>query len=591
MESPGKVNVWAELDGVTSAKIPITVKQPEAKITNLPKNGISGENTYILKDGTTHQLGIDLNPKDVEGTTFKWESKNENVATIDEVTGKITTLSEGETIIYYCAQIGGTHSVTDVFTLKVISVNSIEITNTTVDDTIRVGDVCNLNATVKPVNKFNQSVYWLSGNRQIATVNASGKVTCKNVGTVKIYAVSVWDSSIQGEITINVLPKVTGVTITNIPLDDTLYIGDNYALEVAITQRSVVPVVWSSSNTTVAEINPNTGVVIAKKAGTATITARIDNTLFDTFELKVKNGSVTILTDEEGYPKVTFNSQDKEWLCVNYDLINGDNTEYLYSVMNNRAERNLFKNPAEKDFSYKTYTDDEIKLLYSIDPYGVAHYVSHYAHQYDTSKPLSEILAYKDRIFKVLFGRDPDYFERGLNAKLEVEYYKTENKSNLNVVISESEALFGLHTLYDGFVIHTAAMAGVNILCSILNCSIKTKSKLRDVFDLFKYLYLSVVGIGETINDNFYNFAVTTSAGEISEFGETVNDTSFCVAFDILGVCESVLDVISSFRPTNFNKNIVYNYSANTHYDVYINLEKEGWVKVQEIVNALETLY
>ena len=68
------------------------------------------------------------------------------------------------------------------------------------------------------------------------------------------------------------------------------------------------------------------------------------------------------------------------------------------------------------------YTDDEIKLLYAIDPYGVAKYVQEYADSlteddcpiiYRTGNwiqdSLRATLNYKDSIFEVLYNRKPMY--------------------------------------------------------------------------------------------------------------------------------------------------------------------------------------
>jgi hypothetical protein len=85
-----------------------------------------------------------------------------------------------------------------------------------------------------------------------------------------------------------------------------------------------------------------------------------------------------------------------------------------------------------------------VTLLYAIDPHGVADYVKSYAEKFGREYYGVE---YKDRVFKLLFGRDPDYYEYFTGGR----WYITYERENLDHVLSESELLFGAHEIRDGY--------------------------------------------------------------------------------------------------------------------------------------------
>ena len=73
--------------------------------------------------------------------------------------------------------------------------------------TIKVEGTYTLSATVKPDNATNKNVEWSSSNEEIATVNASGKVTGVKVGEAVITAKCKADPSVKGSCTITVEAK------------------------------------------------------------------------------------------------------------------------------------------------------------------------------------------------------------------------------------------------------------------------------------------------------------------------------------------------------------------------------------------------
>lgn len=105
---------------------------------------------------------------------------------------------------------------------------------------------------------------WSSSNKKVAVVNAAGKVAAKAKGTVvikakfrkKTYSCKIWVET----------PRINKTSAT-------LYTNRSYSLKILGTRQKVS---WKSSKPSVVAVNKN-GKIIARKAGTAVITATITN--------------------------------------------------------------------------------------------------------------------------------------------------------------------------------------------------------------------------------------------------------------------------------------------------------------------------
>ena len=107
-----------------------------------------------------------------------------------------------------------------------------------------------------------KKVTWKTSNSKIATVK-KGKVTAKKKGTVTISA-KVSGKTYKCKITVEE-PKIS---ITKY----TMNVGKKYTLKLTGTKQKVA---WSTSNSKVATVSSK-GKVTAKKAGKATITAKVN---------------------------------------------------------------------------------------------------------------------------------------------------------------------------------------------------------------------------------------------------------------------------------------------------------------------------
>ena len=139
-----------------------------------------------------------------------------------------------------------------------------------------IGQSSQLTVTLKDANGnvlTGRTVTWSSDNGSVATVSGTGLVTAAGVGTATITATSEGKSG-TASVTVSSIP-VASVTVS--PATASLMAGQTVQLTATLKDANGNiltgrPVTWSSNTTSVATVN-STGLVTAKVAGTATITA------------------------------------------------------------------------------------------------------------------------------------------------------------------------------------------------------------------------------------------------------------------------------------------------------------------------------
>ncbi|MDR3140682.1 MAG: Ig-like domain-containing protein [Tannerellaceae bacterium] len=142
---------------------------------------------------------------------------------------------------------------------------------------LQAGETATLSATLSPANATNRNITWRSAAATVAAVDATGRVTALSAGSALIQAISndgyhiaACNVTVQGAASVE---HVTGVTLNYTQME--MHPGEVAALQAIISPAgaSNKAVVWSSSNTAVAEITVN-GTLIAFEPGTTTITVQ-----------------------------------------------------------------------------------------------------------------------------------------------------------------------------------------------------------------------------------------------------------------------------------------------------------------------------
>ena len=212
-------------------------------------------------------------PTYAECTDVSWYSDNPSVASVNATSGYIYARSAGSTRIYAYATDGS--GASDYITVTVtgkVYVTSVALNRASIS--LEKGDRFTLTATVCPENATNRALCWRSTNTSVAEVN-NGIVTAKASGYAYIYAEATDGSGKYARCYVHVTRDVLVTSVTVEPSSKTMTVGESAYLYAVVCPEDAINrgVEWKSSNNTVATVNPDSGLVIAQNAGSATITA------------------------------------------------------------------------------------------------------------------------------------------------------------------------------------------------------------------------------------------------------------------------------------------------------------------------------
>ena len=206
----------------------------------------------------------------ISGATVFWSSADTNVVTVSSA-GVITGKSVGNTQI--AASSSGASAVATV-TVQQIPVASVAVLPSAA--TLVIGGSVTLQTVAYDANAnplTGRSIVWASSASQVATVDASGKVTAIAAGTATVSG-TVEGKTASSAITVTVIP-VAAVAV--IPGSAALDVGASKAFTAVATDANGNtlagrPVTWASANTSIATVS-TAGLVTGTGAGTTNITA------------------------------------------------------------------------------------------------------------------------------------------------------------------------------------------------------------------------------------------------------------------------------------------------------------------------------
>lgn len=158
---------------------------------------------------------------------------------------------------------------------EVVTVNSIQLSP---DKTpVYVGDSVKMTATVLPENAENKEVEWETSDSTVATIDASGTVTCVGAGNVYITAKAKDGSNVTAQYLLNVQKILVEGIMVSAP-SDTATVGEQVQLSAVIKPDNAMDktVIWDSSNEEIATVSEE-GKVTCKAAGDVTITATAED--------------------------------------------------------------------------------------------------------------------------------------------------------------------------------------------------------------------------------------------------------------------------------------------------------------------------
>ena len=253
-------------DGNASTSCKVTVKQPATSIVLKSTSGTDlSKTTMKISVGSSKTVKATLQPSNVTNTDVTWSSSDKKIATVSSK-GVVKGIKAGTVKI---TATSGDGAVSKTIKIKIYTpVKSVSLNKTSA--TLKEGGSTTITATVSPSTATYKTVEWTSSNYDVATVDENGKVTAKGVGYAIITA-----TTTQGEktatCTVSVVKPVKSISISETSLR--IEVGDKVTLKATVkpTDATNKTVSWKSSDKSVATVSAS-GVVTAKKLGTATIT-------------------------------------------------------------------------------------------------------------------------------------------------------------------------------------------------------------------------------------------------------------------------------------------------------------------------------
>lgn len=232
---------------------------------------VSPSSKIIKLDTWYHKAEATVCPCDADKPTVCWYSDDECVAAVNPTTGHIYGVSLGTARIYACACDGsGVQDYITVTVSRTVPVERITLNRSYIS--IEKDTSATLVASIFPEDATDKSLTWCSSNENVASV-ANGVVCGIRNGTATITATSSNGKSASCTVTVTGDILVTSIELT--PFNKTLNVGYSFFPSVTVcpTNATKKSVAWSSANSNIASVNPNSGLVYAKAVGTTTIYA------------------------------------------------------------------------------------------------------------------------------------------------------------------------------------------------------------------------------------------------------------------------------------------------------------------------------
>lgn len=281
------ITCTTEDGGFTDTTQIYVLETPVNSVTLSPK----GPAFYV---GETKQLTATVYPENAANKAVTWSSSDSTVASVD-ANGLVTGHKAGSAVITVTTVDG---SYTDSTKVNIMNIPVTSVTLTPESAELYVGETTQLTANVMPTDAADKSVTWSSSDSSVAMVDANGLVTAKKAGEATITCTTT-DGSYTDTALITVRNKlVTDVSVT--PENAEVIIGETVQLTATVVpvDATVKDVSWSSSDTSVADVDIN-GLVTTKKTGEVTITCTsVDGSLTDTATITVLPVSLVIASQK-----------------------------------------------------------------------------------------------------------------------------------------------------------------------------------------------------------------------------------------------------------------------------------------------------
>ena len=276
----GKAHIVASVgDGTLVDSCIVTVRCP-VKGVSLP------DRTLTLKKDEEKQLVATVYPERATDHTVSWKSSDPTVATVDELSGRVTALAPGRSATIVVTTADGAHTASCTVTVE-DDVTGISLSDA--EKKLVIHQTFLLTATVHTDDPTKGAITWYSDDKDIASVDDEGWVTAHKDGQTEIHATTVVGGFLA---TCKVQVQETVVTIS--PDSLVLYCGyDDKGIRLSATiapdyAAGLDVWKWKSSAPGIAAVSSDGGVVTPVDRGTAWITASLGEYGKDSIKVTVK---------------------------------------------------------------------------------------------------------------------------------------------------------------------------------------------------------------------------------------------------------------------------------------------------------------
>lgn len=268
-----KINDYYYSGGTYTFKV--NSSNSEIKVTGVSINPQSS----VIEVGGYAQLTANVAPENASNKKVTWKSGDTKVVTVDS-NGKIYGVKEGIITVNVTTDDGGYMATANVRVNKASEDETVKVTGIRMNSypgSITKGVYAQLSVTIIPQNATNKNVTWKSYDTSVITVDSTGWIYGVKKGKTTIIATTD-DGGFSAYCTIEVRepvePENPELPVDEIETRHTLIPGEIRRLSLSNDGKYVYGVKWSIRYQSPGGcISLKNGVVTAKKAGTAEVTA------------------------------------------------------------------------------------------------------------------------------------------------------------------------------------------------------------------------------------------------------------------------------------------------------------------------------
>lgn len=192
----GETTITVTSNNGKKASCKITVTTNNIEVTSIKLN----KQEVTIEKNDEIQLISTIKPSNATNKKITYTSSNNSVATVDS-NGVIKGINEGTAIITVKTNNNKSSSCKVIVNAKKVEVTSVSLNKT--NASIYIYGTLSLKASIVPSNAKDKTISWTSSNPSVATVNNSGVVSGKNIGTAIITATTSNGKSTSLSLTVN----------------------------------------------------------------------------------------------------------------------------------------------------------------------------------------------------------------------------------------------------------------------------------------------------------------------------------------------------------------------------------------------------